>query len=232
MNMHLPQTEEARAEANLLMGVHNNLTTPRNGEPLVAANQDFVSASYLLTQSDCFYRFETVCSLISYFGDADEHIDLPPPTILKPIKLWTGKQIFTAMIRPNKESKICVNFEAKEKNYVSGKHWCKKGGWVAFRHGELISGNIAKKAIGDGSKSGLLYVMLRDYGSTEAANMLDRWAKFCGRYFGNHRGLSIGLSDVTPSDDLTRMKHDILLEGYKEVRFNMGVTPSSNCDCY
>ena len=25
MNMHLPQTEEARTEANLLMGVHNNL---------------------------------------------------------------------------------------------------------------------------------------------------------------------------------------------------------------
>ena len=45
MNMHLHKTEEARTEATLLMGVTNNLITPWNGEPLVAANQDFVSVS-------------------------------------------------------------------------------------------------------------------------------------------------------------------------------------------
>ena len=32
MNLHLPQTEEAKAEAITLMGVKNNLITPRNGE--------------------------------------------------------------------------------------------------------------------------------------------------------------------------------------------------------
>ena len=31
MNLHLPQTEEARAEARHLLGVHNNLVTPRRG---------------------------------------------------------------------------------------------------------------------------------------------------------------------------------------------------------
>jgi len=44
MNMHLPQTEEARAEAKQLMAVHQNVCTPRNGEPLVAATQDFITA--------------------------------------------------------------------------------------------------------------------------------------------------------------------------------------------
>ena len=39
MNMHLPQTEEAKAEAEELMCITNNLVTPRNGEPLVAATQ-------------------------------------------------------------------------------------------------------------------------------------------------------------------------------------------------
>lgn len=34
MNMHLPQTEEARAEAAELMAVPKNIVTPRNGEPL------------------------------------------------------------------------------------------------------------------------------------------------------------------------------------------------------
>ena len=40
MNLHLPQTEEARAEALVLMGNKSNLVTPRNGELLIAANQD------------------------------------------------------------------------------------------------------------------------------------------------------------------------------------------------
>ena len=218
MNMHLPQTEEARTEASLLMGIEQNLCTPRNGEPLVAASQDFLSAAYLLTQKDRFFTHEQFCSLVAYFGDADEHIDIPIPTILKPIPLWTGKQIFGAMIRPSKDRKVLVNFETKEKNYKENKHFCPNDGWVAFRNSELLSGNIAKKTIGDGSKTGLLYVMLRDFGSHEAARVMNRWAKFCGRYMGCHRGFSIGISDVTPSNELTDMKHGILLEGYKKVR--------------
>jgi len=221
MNMHLPQTEEARTEANLLMGVHHNLTTPRNGEPLVAASQDFLSASYILTQIDRFYTREQFCSLVTYFGDGEEQIDIPPPAMVKPMELWTGKQVFSTMLRPNKETKIEVSFQTKEKNYINNKHFCKNDGWVDFRNGELISGNIAKKTIGDGSKTGLVFVVLRDYGPLQSAMLLDRWAKFCARYMGTHRGFSIGISDVTPSNKLTTMKHKILLEGYRKSESNL-----------
>lgn len=37
MNIHFPQTEEARAEARVLMDVKYNILIPRSGEPLVAA---------------------------------------------------------------------------------------------------------------------------------------------------------------------------------------------------
>ena len=73
--MHLPQTEEARSEAKMLMGVHNNLATPRNGEPLVACSQDFLSAAYLITQRDQFFTRELFCSLVAYFGLAEEVSD-------------------------------------------------------------------------------------------------------------------------------------------------------------
>ena len=221
MNIHLPQTEEARAEASMLMGVHHNLITGRNGEPLVAASQDFLSATYMLTQKDRFYSKEMFCTLVSYFGNAEEHIDIPSPAIIKPIPLWTGKQVFTTLVRPNRNSKTNVNFEMKEKNYMSDlnmKHFCPRDGWVAFRNGELISGNIAKKTIGDGSKTGLLYVLLRDCGEYYAANLLDRLSRLCSRFMGHFNGLSIGISDVTPSEELQKMKHDILSYGYDKVR--------------
>ena len=47
MNIHLPQTEEARAEALVLMGSKSNLVTPRNGELLIAAIQVIISSSKL-----------------------------------------------------------------------------------------------------------------------------------------------------------------------------------------
>ena len=37
MNIHVPQTEEARAEARTLMNVKNNICVPKAGEPLIAA---------------------------------------------------------------------------------------------------------------------------------------------------------------------------------------------------
>ena len=219
MNMHLPQTEEARAEANMLMGVHHNLATPRNGEPLVAASQDFLSASYLITQRDQFFTKEMFCWFTAYFGLADEHVDVPTPAIIKPVALWTGKQVFTCIVRPNHQTTTFVNFEMKEKNYDSTKkmkHFCPNDGWVAFRNSELISGNIAKKTIGDGSKTGLLYVLLRDFGSEHAANFMDRFSRLCSRFFGMHKGFSIGISDVSPSAELKKMKYDILNAGYKK----------------
>ena len=40
------------------------------------------------------------------------HLDLPPPAILKPKALWTGKQLFSILIRPNKSSPVKVNLDA------------------------------------------------------------------------------------------------------------------------
>ena len=54
MNIHLPQTEEARSEAINLMSVIENMQTPKNGEPLIASTQDFLTTFYLITQKDFF----------------------------------------------------------------------------------------------------------------------------------------------------------------------------------
>lgn len=83
MNLHLPQTEEARAEAMHLMGTKNNLVTPRNGEPLIAATQDFITCCYLLSRKDVFYTRAQFSQICNYIGDALMDIDLPPPCMIK-----------------------------------------------------------------------------------------------------------------------------------------------------
>ena len=220
MNMHLPQTEEARAEAAELMLITNNLITPRNGEPLVAATQDFLTGAFLLTQRDVFLTRAEFCRLVSYMSDALDHIDMPPPAIYKPRRLWTGKQVISMLVCPNKLCKSWVNVETTEKFYTKGKHMCGNDGYVLFRKGELLCGSLGKKTLGGESKSGLFYVLIRDYGAKEATRCMSRLAKLCARYLGD-RGFSIGVDDVTPSKKLIELKERIMAEG--EIASNQSI---------
>lgn len=123
MNLHLPQTEEAKAEALCLMGVKNNLITPRNGtseiikltyffvlislntvsalvvcltsnfcflffegEPLIAATQDFITGAFLITQKDQFFnksQFYQICSMLLAGKDSSMKLDIPLPAMIK-----------------------------------------------------------------------------------------------------------------------------------------------------
>ena len=62
---------QARSEALLLMGVLDNIITPRNGEPLISATQDFLTCSYLLTRKNTFYDRAQMCQMCTYMSDAN-----------------------------------------------------------------------------------------------------------------------------------------------------------------
>jgi DNA-directed RNA polymerase, subunit A' (EC 2.7.7.6) len=49
MNLHVPQSEEAIAEAREIMLVHKNIITPRYGGPIMGGGQDYISGAYLLS---------------------------------------------------------------------------------------------------------------------------------------------------------------------------------------
>jgi DNA-directed RNA polymerase subunit A' len=48
MNIHSPQTEEARAEARILLDVKNNLISPKNNTNLLGLDEDATTGNYLL----------------------------------------------------------------------------------------------------------------------------------------------------------------------------------------
>jgi DNA-directed RNA polymerase III subunit RPC1 len=214
MNIHCPQTEEARAEALELMGVHHNLCTPKNGEILIAATQDFLTAAFLLTCKDTFFDRSQFGALVAYMGDALLSVDLPTPAMVKPIELWTGKQIFNVLIRPKVSDQIFVNLEVAEKLYnKKDKEMCPDDGYVCIQNSEVISGRLGKATLGSGNKAGLFYTLNLEYGPQAAANAMNRLAKLSARWLGT-RGFSIGIDDVTPAQDLVDEKQRRIDEGY------------------
>ena len=113
MNLHLPQTYEAKAEAALLMNVKSNLVTPRSGSPLIAAIQDFITSAFLLTLKDTFLTRSEFYRLASAVIDENsskiERINIPIPAILKPNEMWTGKQAEFALYPKLIKRKILDN---------------------------------------------------------------------------------------------------------------------------
>lgn len=217
MNLHVPQTEEARTEAIELMGVKHNLATPKNGEPIISAIQDFITASYLLSNKDNFYDRKTFTNICMYMVDGNMQIDIPPPAVLKPVMLWTGKQIFNVMMRPNKESNVLVNLDAACRQYRVAQgvpqDMNENDSFLIIRNSEVMCGVMDKSTIGSGKKGSVFYVILRDFGPDAAVQAMNRLAKLSARWLTN-QGFSIGIGDVYPGETLVNLKKSLIERAY------------------
>lgn len=185
----VPQTEEARTEATQLMNIKYNLVTPRNGEPIIAATQDFITASYLLSRKDNFYDRQQFSQILQYLSDATLHIDMPPPVIWRPVRLWTGKQVFNVLMRPNKKSPVLVNIEAKCATHQAAPSgmapdMSPNDGWLVIQNSEIMCGVVDKSNVGGGKKESIFAVINNDFGPEEAVKAMDRLAKVSARWLG------------------------------------------------
>jgi DNA-directed RNA polymerase subunit A' len=205
MNLHVPQSEEARAEARVLMRVQEQILSPRYGGPIIGALQDYISAAFLLTRKSSLYTENQVNQLLATGQFTGQ---LPPPAILAPVKLWTGKQIFSMFIPEG----INISFKANvcRKCSVCKFEDCPYDSYVVVRNGELIFGVVDEKAFGAGEPDSLFHRIIKEKGSTAARKFMDSVGRLLVRLITD-RGFTMGLNDVTlPREASQRIK--IILE--------------------
>ena len=58
MAVHVPLSEEAKAEARILMLGSNNILSPKNGDPIVTPSQDMILGNYYITMEKADYPGE------------------------------------------------------------------------------------------------------------------------------------------------------------------------------
>jgi DNA-directed RNA polymerase subunit A' len=85
MNIHVPQNEEAQAEAEMLMKVEDQILSPRNAQPLIAPNYDQVTGLYLLTAPGVKLSREEAAELLAAAGVTD--VDLKGDSV-------SGRELF------------------------------------------------------------------------------------------------------------------------------------------
>ena len=205
MNLHVPQSEEARAEAILLMRVQDQLISPRYGGPIIGGLRDFITGSYLLTKDDTVLtsqEFANYAMLGGYDGE------LPAPaTKGKDGQLYSGKQLFSL-------------FLPTDFNFVITSKWSKgtKGTQkdVVIKNGQLISGVIDKASIGAEEPESVLHRIAKDYGNATAKKFLNS-VLIVAKQFITHYGFSYGYADLELSDKVKADIHAGIDESYNTV---------------
>lgn len=188
MNLHVLQSDEARAEARILMQVQENILSPRYGGPIIGAIHDHITGAYFLTHNNPrFDRFQAM-NILFKLGD----IEVPEPFIdEKGEPYWTGKQLFSIVLpddfRTTFKANICQNCK------VCQKENCEYDAYVKIRDGQLLCGTIDVKGIGN-SKGKILDRIARDYGSARAAQFINQVTRIALGALMNH-GFSTGIGD-------------------------------------
>ena len=201
MNMHVPQSEEARAEAILLMRIQEQLFSPRYGGPIIGAQRDFVTGAYILTKEDTTIEpalFANLAMLGGYEGP------MPEP---RAGRLYTGRQLFSLFLPPGF-------------NYTLTSKWSKGTGGgeddVVIRDGELVGGVIDKTSIGAEEPESVLHRIAKDYGNETGRKFLDS-ILIVIKQFITHYGFSYGFGDLVISDDDKKAILDGISESYGRV---------------
>ena len=76
------------AEVKEIMAVPRYIVAPKDNKPVMGIVQDSLLGIMLFTQRDTFIEMDYVMNLLMWI---DYNGTLPPPAILKPRPLWTGK---------------------------------------------------------------------------------------------------------------------------------------------
>ena len=185
MNLHVPQSEEARAEAILLMRVQDQLISPRYGGPIIGGLRDFVTGAYLLTKDSTTlenHEFSNLAMLGGYEGR------LPEPAGANEAgnPIYTGKQLFSL-------------FLPEDFNYTMTSKWSKgttgREKDIVIKNGQLMEGVIDKSSIGAEEPESVLHRLAKDYGNATAKKFLNSVLIIVKQYI-THYGFSYGYGDL------------------------------------
>ncbi len=222
MNLHVPQGEEARTEASLLMQVQDQILSPRYGGPIIGAIRDLLTSSFLLTAKETFLTKEKAGRLLTAGGYVG---DLPPPDVKGPNPLWSGKSIFSVFIPEGlnftSKSNLCSVYKCPD----CRKEKCQYDAYIVIKDGNLKQGVIDKNSIGAEKSESLFHRIVKDYGSTVGKEFLNSIARLLDRYI-TLRGFTYAFDELAISDEVRQKikkatekaeeRVNVLIESYKK----------------
>ena len=226
MAVHVPLSEEAQAEARLLMLGSNNILHPKSGDPIVTPSQDMVLGNYYITMEKAGEEGEgrvfknTNEALMAYERrELTLHARVAIPVDSFKYKLFTenqkGKYLVTTVgkikfneILPDSFAFINEPTDDNIQNITPNKYFLEKGTNIP----EAIKEMPLVKPFAKGTLEKIIAQVFKRYKTTETSTMLDN-LKDLGFKYSTISGITVSMADVETS----KKKPEIVAEAQKTV---------------
>jgi len=214
MAVHVPLSDEAQAEARILMLGAQNILNPKDGKPVVTPSQDMVLGNYYLTMEDNGKqgegsRFSSVSEAIQAYqtGYVHLHTRVAIQTADLAHKPFTdeqrkqylvttvGKLIFNEIMPdefPYLNEPSRVNLEEK----TPDKYFLDYGTDIP----KVISEMPLVKPFGKKDLGNIIAQVFKDFQVTETSKMLDRM-KNLGYKYSTISGITVGIADISALEE-------------------------------
>ncbi len=192
MNLHIPQTEEARAEAEVLMEVQTQMISPKDGMNVVGAYADSVTGNYVLTRWLDFTKEDAIQLLVSIGVHK-------PERFAKFGNVVTGAEIFSAIL-PEDFDYVGLT-KSKDKFVV--------------KNGCIVEGFIDKATIGQ-DQGGLIRALCAAYDNDVGVDLLGKIFRL-GIAALDRNGFSTSVSDTDLPSDVASKCREIIYNAERRV---------------
>ena len=206
MNIHSPQTEEARSEAKILLNIKNNLISPKNNTNLLGCKGDSITGNYLLSLAD--FTKEEATQLLYQAGVIADFNK----------KNISGKEIISKVLPKE------LNYSEKTKNCLGQdcpnyenckKSKCSNNAYLEIKSGEIISGSIDENTFGE--ENGLLIKALdKQVGRDETIRTLKKVFDLGTTYLTN-RGITISVGDLDLDEKIVEKGEEVIKKSEERV---------------
>ncbi len=225
MAIHLPLSEEAQAEARLLMLAAEHILNPKDGKPVVTPSQDMVLGNYYLTMEEkgregegmIFATPEEVeIAMRNGYVHLHTRIGIATKSLNKP---WTenqqdkilvttvGKVIFNSIIPEgmpylNEPTDVNLTTSTDDRFFMDAGQNIK----------EVLAGIDTVRPFKKGYLGNIIAEVFKRYRTTATSEYLDR-LKDLGYHQSTLAGLTVGIADIPVVED----KHEIIDVAHKRV---------------
>jgi len=221
MAVHVPISEEAQAEARILMLGANNILSPKDGEPIVTPGQDMILGNYYITiekaglpgegrvfknDNEVLMAYErreiTLHTRVALPVRSFKHKIFLDKYMDKYLVTTAGKIIFNEIF-PDSFQYINEGTDANIEGVTPSKYFLDKGTNIP----EAIKGMDIVKPFNKGVLTKLIAQIYKRYQTTETSIMLDK-LKDLGFKYSTLSGISIGIGDIIESSEKPKILNE------------------------
>ena len=226
MAVHVPLSEEAQAEARMLMLGSNNILHPKSGDPIVTPSQDMVLGNYYITMEKegeegegRVFKNSNEALMAYERREITLHTRIAIPVNSFKYKLFTegqkGKYLVTTVgkikfneILPDTFAYINEPTDENISNITPNKYFLPMGTNIP----EAIKEMPLVKPFAKGTLEKIIAQVFKRYKTTETSTMLDN-LKDLGFKYSTISGITVSMADV----EISKTKGQVVEEAQKLV---------------